>query len=122
MPNGWINKNVRQQLYVRDECTCCYCGKKCSTGVRDSRGLSISEKKSMATLDHIVPQKELAESSANDKEFFSKRRDPKNIVVVCMGCNSSKNHTPLYIWCARTNRDYIKIEAEIIRRVSISVE
>jgi len=119
MSNSWIGKLARQALYRRDDLVCCYCGITCITGIADSRVLTPQEKKTVATLDHIVPQKELAESARNDKEFFELRRDPKNLVVVCMGCNSSKQHTTLYVWCNKTHKNYAKILAEISRRIQI---
>jgi len=114
MSNSWISKNVRQRIYNRDNMVCCYCGitcVQCNTRESSNPGLG-------ATLDHIVPQKVLAESSINDKDFYAKRRDPRNLVVVCMSCNSSKQHTDLYTWCAITGKNYAKIIIEIGNRIS----
>ncbi len=117
MSNSWIGKNTRQALYNRDKLTCCYCDRICvQCNTRESSNPGIG-----ATLDHIVPQKTLAESATNDKEFFRKRRDPKNLVVVCMSCNSSKQHIELYTWCANTGKNYGRILAEISRRIQIAL-
>lgn len=113
MASGWICKNARKALYVRDNSICCYCGKTCVQG--DTRKMTNAQ--DAATLDHIVPQVQLAASSTNDAHFAQLRRDPKNLVVVCMGCNSSKKHTELYVWCKQTNKNYPRILAEIARRI-----
>lgn len=114
MAAGWISKNKRNAIYTRDNNTCCYCGKHCNhyAGSMDNDTI---------TLDHIVSQKELAAASTDDAHFAKLRRDAKNIVVVCNGCNSSKKHTPLYVWCAQTGKDYGIILAEIARRIAIAV-
>ncbi len=115
MSNSWISKGARQWLYTRDQLICCYCGMTCHIG--NTR--TDSDLGSCATLDHIVPQKDLAESATNDKHFFALRPDPKNLVTVCMKCNSSKQHTSLYVWCKQTNRDYAAHIKEISRRIVI---
>jgi len=121
MSNSWIGKLTRKALYGRDALTCCYCGIQCITGIADSRMLTKVQKKTVATLDHIVPQKELAAAATDDADFYHARKDPKNLVCVCMGCNSSKQHTPLYVWCKKTRRNYAVILAEISRRISIEI-
>jgi len=114
MASNWISKTSRTAIYTRDNMTCCYCGKKCNhyNGAMDL---------DTVTLDHIVSQKELAAASTDDGDFNSKRRNPANIVVVCNGCNSSKKHTALYVWCVQTNKDYAVIIGEIARRIVISI-
>lgn len=74
-----------------------------------------------ATLDHIVPQVVLARTCANDRDFRLARRNPKNLVVVCMSCNSSKCDTDLFTWCANTCKDYGAILIEIGKRISRKV-
>lgn len=103
---------------MRDNMVCCYCGKKCIKG--DSRSNDVV-RGDIATLDHIVAQKILAESATNDAHFSALRKDPKNLVVACMACNSSKQHIDLYVWCAQTSRDYASIIAEISRRIVLPV-
>lgn len=122
MSNSWIGKIARKFIYDRDELICCYCGKTCITGIDAEaiNALSREDKRNIATLDHIVPQKELKNVSDSITEFHHRQRDPKNLVVVCVGCNSSKQHTPLYVWCAKTSRNYGEILAEIARRINIT--
>lgn len=110
---SWISKNTRNKIYARDNQVCCYCGKHCDIG--DTR--THTNPTTLATLDHIVPQKELAAASTDDKDFAAKRRDSKNLVVVCMGCNSSKQHTTLFVWCKQTGKDYAAILIEIGTRI-----
>jgi 5-methylcytosine-specific restriction endonuclease McrA len=118
MASKWISKRQRVAIYNRDDFTCCYCGKHCTQGNSRDTGISISD---LATLDHIVPQKELAACSTDDAHFGKLRRDPKNLVVVCMTCNASKKHLPLYVWCAQTRRDYAIILAEISIRINRTI-
>ena len=109
--SAWISKIARSEILVRDNLTCAYCGIVCEiySGVR---------KLNTATLDHVVSQKALAASATDDKDFASKRKDPKNLVCVCSQCNSSKQHTELYVWCTQKGLDYSVIIAEIARRIS----
>lgn len=114
---SWLDKAKRLGIYDRDELICCYCGILCIIG--DTR--TATNPGLIATLDHIVPQKELAASATNDKHFNELRRESKNLVCVCMSCNSSKQHTELFVWCAQTGRDYASIIAEIARRIILPV-
>lgn len=115
---SWISKKNRLAIYARDEQVCIYCKKKCIVG--DTKDKSINPL-DLCTLDHIVSQKELASAATDDADFRMKRRDPKNLVVMCMSCNSSKQDTPVYVHCAQKNLDYAKIIAEISRRISIQI-
>ncbi len=125
MPSGWINKKGftrngqyiagRIDIYARDNYTCCYCGKHCDQGAFRSGMGSFLDR---ATLDHIVSQYELAKSAESDAEFRRMRRDPKNLVVVCNGCNSSKRHMELYPWAMSKGLDYGKILVEIGIRIN----
>ncbi len=110
---SWISKNTRNKIYARDNAVCCYCGKQCIVG--DTR--THSNPSELATLDHIVSQKELASSSTDDKDFSKKRRNPANLVVSCMRCNSSKKDVSLYVWCNQNNRNYPAILIEIATRI-----
>lgn len=115
MSNSWIGKIARKFIETRDNMTCCYCGTQCikyNDSTFENRGI-------VATLDHIVPQKTLAESAMNDKHFYAMRRDTKNLVLVCVSCNCSKQHTELYTWCIQTGKNYATIIAEIARRIAI---
>jgi 5-methylcytosine-specific restriction endonuclease McrA len=114
---SWISKNKRLAIYKRDNSVCCYCGKQCVIGNTRTHATPAN----LATLDHIVPQKELAAAATDDKDFSAKRRDARNLVVVCMGCNSSKYHTPLYVWCSQTGKDYATIIIEIGNRIATSI-
>lgn len=114
---SWISKAMRIKIYKRDQMTCAYCNQDCIIcDTRNALNPMIA-----ATLDHIVPQKVLAASATDDKHLSELRRDPKNLVVVCMSCNSSKCHTELYTWCMQTGKNYAIIIAEISRRISIKV-
>ena len=114
MAAGWISKAARKAIYARDNYTCCYCGKKCNhyNGSMDNDTI---------TLDHIVSQKELAAASTDDADFARRRKDAKNIVVVCNGCNASKKHTALYVWCVQTGKDYAAIIARIAIRINTQI-
>lgn len=127
MSSRWLNDSTRRAIYTRDNDTCCYCGKAC---IRASyKGMSKEEKYAfmrtnhnmIITLDHIVPQKQLAAAATNDAHFRVLRRDPKNLVAVCNQCNSSKQDTELYVWCAQQGFDYSSILTRIAERVSKSL-
>jgi len=122
MSNSWIGKNARRSIYARDNMICCYCEKPCITGIEDASLLEKRDRKNIASLDHIVPRYQIAQTCESDREFFTKQRDPKNLVVVCVGCNSSKQHTPLFVWAAKTNKDYYRIQKEIARRINTALE
>jgi 5-methylcytosine-specific restriction endonuclease McrA len=110
MASNWIGKVTRNKIYQRDHMTCCYCGKVCKSydGKMDL---------DTVTLDHVVSQKELLEASINDADFSKKRKDAKNIVVACNGCNASEKHHSLYAWCVLTGKNYGAILVEIGTRI-----
>lgn len=74
---GAMPRTLRVALYLRAGMRCEACGFQ-SVTLRRGCGLS---------LDHIVP---LAQNGAVS--------DPKNLVVLCGRCNSSKRDTKLAIW------------------------
>lgn len=109
----WIKQKVRLKIYERDNLICCYCGKQCiiaDSHKHDNRG-------DIASLDHIVPQRELALATTNDAEFNKARRNPANLVVACTACNDDKAHTELYVWCLTTGKNYGNILIEIGNRI-----
>lgn len=71
----------------------------------------------IATLDHIVPQWEIAQTCESDAQFRREIKNPKNLVVVCNGCNSRKKHYPLYVFAQRMGFDYGAILARIAERI-----
>jgi 5-methylcytosine-specific restriction endonuclease McrA len=123
MASGWIGKGTRRDIYRRDAHICCYCGKTCMPAT--IKGMSRAEQSQhmrdhyadIITLDHIVPQWEIAQTCESDAEFRRKVKDPANLVSVCNGCNSSKKHTPLYIWAVNKGFDYAVILERIAERI-----
>jgi 5-methylcytosine-specific restriction endonuclease McrA len=111
MANSWINPNVRQAIYQRDNMTCVYCGCTCESG-NTGKG---------ASLDHIVSQKELASVAADDKHFGMLRRDPKNLVVACRLCNQRKGTFTVFEFCNRIGISYADTIADIAMRVSRAI-
>jgi hypothetical protein len=69
--SSWIRKEKRLALYIRDEFTCCYCG-------RQLKGANPRE----VTLDHLVPR-----NAGGDNQ-------PSNLVTACLSCNSSRQDKP----------------------------
>lgn len=114
----FISKKARRDIYDRDNMICCYCDKLCLPYSVDNWKNSPLD---VATLDHIVSQWEIAQASESDAEFRREIANPARIVVVCNGCNSSKKHTPLYIWCSKKGFDYNVIISRIADRVNRSV-
>src|SRR5688572_7512316 len=113
----FISKRARQEIYTRDNMTCCYCGKECIAYSVENWS---SRSKDVVTLDHIVPQLEIKQTCATEQEIKQALACPKNLVCVCNSCNSSKQETPLYVWCAAKCFDYGVIIAEIARRIALS--
>lgn len=116
MASSWISRSTRRRIYRRDNMVCCYCGKQCVSN--DTYLAGGIDRADVVSLDHIVSQKELAAASTDDADFKAKRRDPKNLVLACTGCNGSKKDTPLYVWCSQTNKNYSAIIIEIGIRIS----
>ena len=115
MASGWISKKIRANIYARDSYICCYCGIQTlpySSEMQKSNALLI------ATLDHIVSRHEIAKQCDNDAGYSAAIKNPENLVCVCNGCNSSKKHTDLEVWCETKGYDYTMICREIARRVS----
>lgn len=118
MASGWISTNTRKKIYQRDNMVCCYCGKQCLAYSKESWKNSPLD---VVTLDHIVSQWAIAQVSESDAEFRRNRQDPKNLVAVCNGCNSSKKHTELYIWAVNKGFDYGIILERIAHRIQIAL-
>lgn len=118
MPSGWIGPKQRKAIYVRDNDICCYCGKQ---GKRYTKEVWKQTPLDVITLDHIVPQWEIAQTCESDAHFRREIKNPQNLVTVCNGCNSSKKHTPLYIWCATKGYDYAVILERIADRIQRSI-
>jgi 5-methylcytosine-specific restriction endonuclease McrA len=114
MSSKWISKASRKAIETRDNMTCCYCGKQCVKYTDRTNDTDY------ATLDHIVSQWEIAITCESDAEFRRKIKDIHNLVLVCNGCNSSKQNTSLFVWCARKLYDYATITAEIARRIALN--
>ena len=115
MSSGWISKIARARIYARDSYVCCYCGIQTQPYSKD---MWKNNPLIVATLDHILSRHEIAKGCENDAEFSKAIKDASNLVCVCNGCNSSKKHTPLDIWCAIKGFDYNAIMAEIKRRIA----
>jgi len=119
MASGWISKKARTAILARDNMECCYCGKQCKQG--SIAGMTRSEQISymkqhyldFATLDHIVARVYLT-----TKEEI---QNPKNLVVVCNACNSSKKHTALEDWSKQKGLDYTSIQQKIQQRIAIAL-
>lgn len=115
MAAGWVAKSIRAAIEARDNMTCCYCGIQCVKYADRENNTHY------ATLDHIVPRWEIAQTCDSDVEYRAMIVDPSTLVVVCNGCNSSKKHTPLYVWVQKKQYNYAAILSEISRRVSITI-
>lgn len=113
MASKWLSKALRASIESRDNMICCYCGILCC---KYNDRVNNTD---YATLDHIVPRYELA--MAGCENYTSLVKDPSTLVLVCNACNSSKKHTPLFVWCKNTGKDYARIITEIARRISIAI-
>lgn len=114
----FISKSKRRRLYTRDRLVCCYCEKQC---VLYTAEVWQTTPKDVATLDHITSQWAIAQTCESDAEFRRAIADPKNLVVVCNGCNAHKQNTELYIWATNKGLDYAGIIARIADRIATSI-
>lgn len=66
----WIRRDKRLAIYLRDDCSCAYCGRDASMGA-------------VLTLDHVVAGGSNGEA---------------NLVTCCRSCNSAKNDISTRAW------------------------
>lgn len=72
----WITREKRLAIYMRDNFTCCYCG----------RSLK-NEDPNLVTLDHLVPRNKKVAHGGGGNEAT-------NVVTSCKSCNSSRQDKP----------------------------
>lgn len=112
MPSKWSGK-IRQELYKRDDMVCCYCEKVCKPYTDHDW---LYNPRDVVTLDHVISQWHIAQQTKTEAEFKQAIKNPKNLVVVCNGCNSSKKKTDLYTWCRKRGYNYTRIMLRIAER------
>jgi 5-methylcytosine-specific restriction endonuclease McrA len=76
MCSSWITPTRRLALYIRDEFTCCYCGRNMK-----------NDEPNFVTLDHLVPRNPLVAHGGGDNSN-------ENLVTACKSCNSSRQDKP----------------------------
>lgn len=81
---GWIKKDRRLAIYLRDRFTCLYC-------LRDLHGADPRD----LSLDHVEPKV----NGANHHE--------SNLVTCCHKCNSRRQDLPLNRFCGPETRKHI---------------
>lgn len=101
MAQKWIRNELRLAIYERDNKICAYCGIECSADENANHGIS---------LDHIKPRSKGGTNS------------PKNLVVSCRGCNSTRQDTPIEKWLKQVNRDMLIIELRISKQINHSLK
>lgn len=82
---GWIRKNKRLAIYLRDGFRCVYC-------LEDLHGSDPFD----ITLDHV---KCVSDGGSNDAS---------NLITCCRHCNCSRQDTPLARWCGVETRKHIR--------------
>ncbi len=90
MSGSWITKSRRLALYIRDEFTCCYCGKNLKNSAPED-----------VTLDHLVPRNPLVAHGNGGNEST-------NLVTACKSCNSSRGDKPWMDFAPGGARDRIE--------------
>lgn len=85
--SGWIKKDRRLAIYLRDRFTCIYCLK----DLHDAKPFDIS-------LDHVKPH--TGDEKPNHHE--------SNLVTACRSCNCSRGDKPLARFCGPETRKHIK--------------
>jgi len=91
MASGWIRKEKRIAIYLRDGMCCAFCG-------------ATTEDGAMLTLDHIHPRHKGGTTAAG------------NLITACRSCNSSKQDTPLRQWLGG-REDADEVVARVRRNV-----
>lgn len=71
--SGWIRKDKRLAIYLRDGCACAYCG----LAVEDGAEL---------TLDHVLACE------------LGGTNEATNLVTACLSCNSAKRDLTIRAW------------------------
>jgi len=100
MPSNWITKERRLAIYIRDEFTCCYCGKNLKNSPAED-----------VTLDHLVPRNPLVVHGNGGNENT-------NLVTACRSCNSSRQDRPWASYATGGARDRI----EQLRYAPVNIE
>lgn len=80
----WIRPERRLALYIRDEFTCCYCGRNLKNAAPEE-----------VTLDHLVPR------------HFDGGNENENLITACRSCNSSRQDRPWIDYATGGARDRI---------------
>lgn len=88
-PGKWIWPATRKAIYIRDDYTCYWCGKKHEVG---SRQLS---------LDHLIPW-----------VYFGPDA-PHNLVTCCRVCNSKRGDKKLQEWYQVVEKEFNKSKEEL---------
>jgi 5-methylcytosine-specific restriction endonuclease McrA len=88
MPSGWITKLRRRAIYLRDDFTCGYCGKRGQVNAKDIN--------LRLTIDHITPK----HRGGTNKS--------RNLITCCRRCNLQKG--------SRSYRGYIAYLSNMLIR------
>ncbi len=96
----WIRPEKRLAIYLRDGFSCVVCGKAADDG-------------HVLSLDHVVPR---VDSGTNDSS---------NLVTLCCGCNSSKQHKDLKQWLIERDSNtasklYARIQTQVAKSVNVA--
>lgn len=83
--SGWIKKDRRLAIYLRDRFTCVYC-------LRDLHDATPSD----VTLDHV---KCSSDGGSNHES---------NLITACRACNCSRQDKPLNRFCGPETRSHIR--------------
>lgn len=101
--SGWIKREERIALYIRDSFTCCYCGK----NLKNAQPYQV-------TLDHL-------EDLVNGGGHKGGNHAHTNLVTSCNICNSSRQDTPLATFAAKFDGAMERIEVQRYATVNIAL-
>lgn len=90
MSSSWITKERRLAIYIRDEFTCCYCGRQMK-----------NDDPNFVTLDHLTPRNPLVKHGGGGNEST-------NLITACKSCNSSRQDKPWMDYATGGARDRIE--------------
>jgi hypothetical protein len=98
LASKWLRREKRLAIYLRDNCECVFCGRKCQIVASVAGG----NHDTLATIDHLEPRARFARKalregrSLNDGLLLANR--DANLATVCKRCNSLKKDVSKAAW------------------------
>lgn len=120
--SGWLRRDKRLAIYLRDACRCAYCGSAVIPGAHPTdAGVDSTQ---VATIDHVRPRADFIRATDGSpkavKRALAKANRESNLVTACSRCNSSKQDAPRADWSAYVERELSVDAVDMWARVDAS--